>query len=197
MSWSDPARRFEPAEDQALREELAGLLGMSDSRGPAARGPAARNFFDAEPTPELIALADKLRAEADRRRHTQRRRPSWMLAAAVLPFLLVLAGLGNWGSTHKRRAEEAQNRAAQAEEEARNRARELQRMTLESSKAEIERDREERQGFRATHQAAAGSRAKTIRRPAGAELVIPVDHPLRAPALDAQRVKAQGQPQPQ
>jgi hypothetical protein len=117
-----------------------------------------------------------------------------MLAAAVLPFMLVLAGLGNWGVNHKRRAEEAQNRAAQAEEEARNRARELQRMTLESSKAEIERDREERQGFRATRQAANSNRAKTVRPPAGAELVIPVDHPLRVPALDAQRVKAQGQP---
>lgn len=189
MSWSDPARRFEPAEDQALREELAGLLGM-----PPASTPASHNFFDAEPTPELIVLADKLRAEANRRRHTQRRRPSWMLAAAVLPFLLVLAGLGSWGSSHKQRAEEAQKRAAQAEEEARNRVRELQRMTLESSKAEIERDREERQGFRAAHQVAAkGSRER--KRPAGAELVIPVDHPLRSPALDAQRVKAQGQPQ--
>lgn len=181
MSWSDPARRFEPAEDQALREELAELLGM-----PAARGPVSRNFFDAEPTPELIALADKLRAEADRRRHTQRRRPTWMLAAAVLPFLVVLAGLGNWGVNQKRNADQAQARAAQAEAEARNRARDLQRMTLESTKAEIERDREERQGLKT-----ASTRGKAPKRPAGAELVIPVDHPLRAPALDAQRVKDQ------
>ena len=191
MSWSDPARRFEPAEDQALREELAGLLGMPPARTPAE--PTSGNFFDAEPTPELIALADKLRAEADRRPHTQRRRPTWMLAAAVLPFLLVLAGLGSWGSSHKQRAEEAQKRAAQAEEEARNRARELQRMTLESSKAEIERDREERQGFRTTRQVATKG-GREGRRPVGAELVIPVDHPLRSPALDAQRVKAPGQP---
>jgi hypothetical protein len=189
MSWSDPARRFEPAEDQALREELAGMLGM-----PTSRMPAAGNFFDAEPTPELIALADKLRAEADRRRHTQRRRPSWMLAAAVLPFLLVLAGLGNWGASQKRRSEEAQARAAQVEEKAKYREMELKRMTLESTKAEIERDREERQGFRTARQAAPGKRGKELRRPAGAELVIPVDHPLRAPALDAQRVKDQGQP---
>ncbi len=186
MSWSDPARRMEPAEDQALREELAGMLGL----------PVSKNFFDAEPTPELIALADKLRAEADRRRHTQRLRPTWMLAAAVLPFLLVLAGLGTWGSNHKRRAEDAQLRAAQAEEEARNRARELHRMTLESSKAEIERDREERQGFRPGRQAVAVRRSPEVKRPAGAELVIPVDHPLRAPAFQPQpqRVKAQGQP---
>ncbi len=183
MSWSDPARRFEPAEDQALREELAGLLGL-----PAARTPASRNFFDAEPTPELIALAEKLRGEADRRRHTQRRRPTWMLAAAVLPFLVVLAGLGNWGVNQKRSADQAQARAAQAEAEARNRARDLQRMTLESTKAEIERDREERPGFKA---AANSPRVKAPKRPAGAELVIPVDHPLRAPALDAQRVKDQ------
>jgi hypothetical protein len=195
MSWPDPARRFEPAEDQALREELAGMLGLPAARTPAARVPAAHNFFDAEPTPELIALADKLRAEADRRRHTSRRRPAWMMAAAVLPFMLVLAGLGTWGSNHKRKAEEAQARAAQAEEEARNRSRELQRMTLESTKAEIDRDREERQGFRAVRQAANSSRGKGVKHPAGAELVIPVDHPLRAPALDAQRVKAQGQPQ--
>ncbi len=184
MSWSDPARRFEPAEDQALREELAELLGM-----PAARGPVSRNFFDAEPTPELVALAEKLRAEADRRRHTQRRRPGWMLAAAVLPFLVVLAGLGNWGVNQKRNADQAQVRAAQAEAEARNRARELQRMTLESTRAEIDRDREERQGFKSA--AGAGTRTRAPKRPAGAELVIPVDHPLRAPALDAQRVKDQ------
>jgi len=190
MSWSDPARRFEPAEDQALREELAGMLGL-----PTSRTPAARNFFDAEPTPEMIALADKLRAEADRRRHTQRRRPSWMLAAAVLPFLLVLGGLGTWGANHKRRADEAQSQAAQAKEAARTREMEYQRMTLESTKAEIDRDREDRQGFRSARQSLAGKRAKEPNRPAGAELVIPVEHPLRAPALDAQRVKAQGQPQ--
>ena len=189
MSWSDPARRFEPAEDQALREELAGMLGV-----PATRIPASRNFFDAEPTPELIALADKLRGEADRRRHTQRRRPSWMLAAAVLPFLLVLAGLGNWGASHKRRADEALTQAAQAKEEARNRERELQRMTQETTRAEIDRDREERQGFQAARQPIAGGRRKNLLQPAGAELVIPVEHPLRAPALDAQLVKDQGQP---
>lgn len=175
MSWPDPSRRFEPAEDDALRQELAGLLGL----------PASRNFFDAEPTPELIALADKLRAEADRRRHTQRRRPGWMLAAAVLPFMLVLAGMGSWGAAHKRNAELARARAAQAEEEARNRTRELQRMTLESTRAEIERDREDRQGPRAPQTA----RLRATRRPAGAELVIPVDHPLRTPMVDAQKVK--------
>lgn len=187
MSWSDPARRFEPAEDQALREELAGLLGM-----PASRMPGARNFFDAEPTPELIALAEKLRGEADRRRHTQRRRPSWMLAAAVLPFLLVLGGLGTWGANHKRRADEAQALAAQAKEEARLREQESQRRTLESSKAELERDREERQSLRT---ASAPGKTRAPRRPAGAELVIPVDHPLRTPAVDAQRVKDQHPPQ--
>lgn len=189
MSWSDPARRFEPAEDQALRVELAGLLGL-----PAAGTPAARNFFDAEPTPELIALAEKLRGEADRRRHTQRRRPSWMLAAAVLPFLLVLGGIGSWGASHKRRAEEAQARAAKAEEE-RNRAKESQRLTLESTRAEIDRDREERKGFRTAQAAVPARSGRKLQRPAGAELVIPVEHPLRAPALDAQRVKDQRPPQ--
>ena len=61
-------------------------------------------------------------------------------------------------------------------------------MTLESTKAEIERDREERQGFKAAGRAPRGT---TQKRPAGAELVIPVDHPLRAPFLDVQRVKDQ------
>lgn len=197
MSWSDPDRRFEPAEDQELREELAGLLGLPAPRAARVHGArmhGAHNFFDAEPTPEIVALAEKLRAEADRRRHTQRRRPAWMLAAAVLPFMLVLAGIGSWGSQQKRRAEEAQARALKAEEE-RNRAKEQQRLTLEGTKAEIDRDREERQGFRAVHQASAtGAKGRGLRRPAGAELVIPVDHPLRTPALDVQRVKAQGQP---
>ena len=46
MSWLDPARSSESAEDRELREELRGLLG----------GPAP-SFLQAEVTPELVALA--------------------------------------------------------------------------------------------------------------------------------------------
>jgi len=181
MSWSDPARRFEPAEDRALRDELSELLGVS-------AGP--RNFFDTEATPEIVALAEKLRGEAERRRHTSRKRPTWMLVAAALPFALVLAGLGNWGVQQKRRADEAHNRALQAAEATKVQADELRRVTRESSQAEMQRDRE---GLRAVSGVKLASRSPRKARPAAAELVIPVENPLRTPSLEAQRVKAQGQ----
>jgi hypothetical protein len=179
MSWSDPARRFEPAEDRALRDELSELLGVASS---------PRNFFDAEASPEVVALAEKLRAEAERRRHTSRKRPAWMLIAAALPFALVLAGLGNWGVQQKRRADEAHGRALQAAEAAKVQADELRRVTRESSQAELQRDRE---GQRVPGIRLAKSPRKG--RPSDAELVIPVENPLRTPALEAQRVKVQGQ----
>jgi hypothetical protein len=181
MSWSDPARRFEPAEDRALRDELSELLGVS-------AGP--RNFFDTQATPEIIALAEKLRGEAERRRHTSRKRPAWMLIAAALPFALVLAGLGNWGVQQKHRADEAHARAAQAAEAAKTQAEELRRVTRESSQAELQRDREDQ---RATPALRSASKSARRVRPADAELVIPVENPLRTPSLEAQRVKAQGQ----
>lgn len=181
MSWSDPARRFEPAEDCALRDELAGLLGVPT-------GP--RNFFEAEASPEVVALAEKLRAEAERRRHTSRKRPSWMLVAAALPFALVLAGLGNWGVQQKRRADDAHARALQASEDAKAQFAELQRLARESSQAELQRDRE---APRTAPGVRLASRPVRKARPADAELVIPVENPLRTPSLEVQRVKAQGQ----
>ena len=179
MSWSDPARRFEPAEDRALRDELSDLLGVPAS---------PRNFFEAEATPELIALAEKLRAEAERRRHTSRKSPSRMLIAAGLPFILAVAGLGNWGMQHKHRADEAQAHAAQAAQEAKAQSEAFLRVTSGSGEAERQRDREQK-GL-----AAAKLAAKTPRkaRPGDAELVIPVENPLRTPTLEVQRVKAQG-----
>lgn len=180
MSWSDPARRFEPAEDRALRDELSELLGVPSG---------SRNFFGTEATPEIVALAEKLRGEAERRRHTSRKRPAWMLIAAALPFALLLAGLGNWGVQQKRRADEAHGRALQAAEAARVQADELRRVTRDSSQAELQRDRE---GQRAAGVRLA-SKSPRRARPADAELVIPVENPLRTPALEAQRVKAQGQ----
>ena len=186
MSWSDPARRFEPAEDRALRDELAELLGA-----PAR----PHNFFDAEPTAEMVALADKLRGEAERRRRTSRKRPAWVLLAAGLPFLLAVAGVANWGIEQKRRADEAHGRALQAAEAAKVQADELRRVTRESGQAELQRDRE---NLRRVASSAAPGGAKAVspaRRPRhnDAELVLPVEKTLRAPALDAQRVKAQGQ----
>ncbi|HZU52448.1 MAG TPA: hypothetical protein VFF77_01010, partial [Holophagaceae bacterium] len=68
MSWSDPARRFEPAEDVELRSELRELLGLAEVEAPVS----------AAPTPELAELADSLRREAERRRHAALSpRPSW------------------------------------------------------------------------------------------------------------------------
>ena len=57
MSWLEPARIHESAEDRDLRESLGQLLGFS-----------ARSFFDVEPTSKMIALAEDLRREALRRR---------------------------------------------------------------------------------------------------------------------------------
>ena len=87
MSWHDPARALEPESDTALRNELRGLLGMS-------RSTPETSYFEAEPTPELIQLADELRREARRRNLTARKKSSWMLLAAALPFALVTAGMG-------------------------------------------------------------------------------------------------------
>jgi len=41
MSWSDPARRFEPAEEVQLRAELRDLLGLGPMLAPSAAAPAA------------------------------------------------------------------------------------------------------------------------------------------------------------
>lgn len=94
MSSHDPIRFAESTEDCALREELRQMLGAPSG-----------NFFGVEPTPGLIALADDLRREAERRRRTARHRPAWMLLAAGLPLVLVFAGMASWGVQQKRRAD--------------------------------------------------------------------------------------------
>ena len=96
MSWHDPARTLEPEAESALRNELRGLLGI-------AAPPSS--YFEAEPTPELILLADDLRREAQRRNHTARKRSSWMLLAAAAPFALALGGMGVWGVAQKHKAD--------------------------------------------------------------------------------------------
>lgn len=129
MPWPEPVRRFESPEDKELRAELAELLGYHPGQG---AGPA--NFFGAKPTPELIALAEKLRLEAQRRRNTARRRPGWLLVAAGLPIALALTGLGTWGFHQQRKAEAAAAAVRAMEERVRH--------AKEASEAEIQRGRE-------------------------------------------------------
>jgi len=118
MSWHDPARALEPESDTALRNELRGLLGMS-------RTPET-SYFEAEPTPELIQLADELRREARRRNLTARKKSSWMLLAAALPFALVTAGMGAWGVSQKHKADQLAATVAHEEAEIRRMATALQ-----------------------------------------------------------------------
>ena len=168
MSWPDPARTEESAEDRELRTELRLLLGLS---------PANPNFFEAQPTPQLIALAESLRREAQRRRHTLRRHPAWMLMAAALPAALLLSGFGAWGMHQHRRAERLAAAVAQKEAE-------VHRMALASAS---ERARERETQKVATAPQSAETQRAARRRPK--ELVIPVQ-PLTTPANEAVQVKA-------
>lgn len=109
MSWHDLAHTHEPAEDRDLREELSQLLGLP-----------ARGFFAVEPTAKMIALAEDLRREALRRRHTSRNKPVWMLLAAGLPLALAVGALASWGYQHKQRADVLAATVVQKEIELRN-----------------------------------------------------------------------------
>ncbi|HJV38255.1 MAG TPA: hypothetical protein VJ528_05415 [Geothrix sp.] len=168
MSWSDPARRFEPAEDVQLRAELRDLLGL----GPVvASAPAA-------PTAELAALASDLRREAQRRRRTERKRPTWgLLAAAALPLLAVLTGLGAWGFQQKQRADGLALQAQRQEQE-------MARMAATHA-AEVARERQAKEEVQQQLQLA----SKQGGRKTEPYLVIPVEKPLRFQADDYQRVK--------
>jgi len=104
MSWHDPARSLEPESETTLRNELRGLLGM-----PAP----ATSYFETEPTPELIKLADDLKHEAQRRNRTFRKKNSWMLMAAALPFALAVGGVGVWGVSQKRKVDQLAAAVAQ------------------------------------------------------------------------------------
>ena len=172
MSWSDPARRFEPAEDVQLRAELRDLLGLGPVASPAA--PA--------PTPELKALAEDLRREAQRRSRTQRRRPTWgLLAAAALPLLAALAGLGSWGYQQKHRADELSLQAQRQEQE-------LNRLA-EVHATEVAKERQAKEEVQQQLQLA----SRRPNRKAEPYLVIPVEKPLKAAGEDYQRVKQQPQ----
>lgn len=172
MSWSDPARRFEPAEDVQLRAELRDLLGL----GPVAAAAPA-------PSAELTALADDLRREALRRRRTERKRPTWgLLAAAALPLLAALAGLGTWGFQQKQRADAL---ALQTQQQ----SAELTRLAA-SHATEVARERQAKEEVQQQLQLA----SRKGGRKAEPYLVIPVEKPLRLQGDDYQRVKQQPQP---
>jgi len=168
MPWSDPARRFEPAEDVQLRAELRDLLGL---------GPVAPHR-SAEPTVELNALADDLRREAQRRSRTERKRPTWgLLAAAALPLLAALAGLGTWGFQQKHRADGLAAQAQQQEQE-------ITRLAA-SHASEVARERQAKEQVQQQLQLASRKGGRKTE----PYLVIPVEKPLKVMGDDYQRVK--------
>jgi outer membrane murein-binding lipoprotein Lpp len=173
MSWHDPDRVSESQADTALRNELRNLLGI-----PA--GPA--NYFETEVTPELALLADDLRREARRRNHTARRKSSWMLLAAALPFVLALGGVATWGVAQKHKADNLS--AAVVRQEA-----EIQRLAVAVQQAPAIAQPQARAPLAKTQPAplVAGNPS----RPKPKELVIPVERSTEInPSGDAQRVKA-------
>jgi len=168
MPWSDPARRFEPAEDVQLRAELRDLLGL---------GPVAAHRLS-EPTAELTALADDLRREAQRRSRTQRKRPTWgLLAAAALPLLAALAGLGTWGFQQKHRADDL---AAQTQRQ----DQELTRLAALHA-SEVAKERQAKEQVQQELQLASRKGGRKTE----PYLVIPVEKPLKVMGDDYQRVK--------
>ena len=168
MSWSDPARRFEPAEDVQLRAELRDLLGLGATVAPRA----------AEPTAELKALAEDLRREAQRRSRTQRKRPTWgLLAAAALPLLAALAGLGGWGVQQKHRADDLAAQTLRQEQE-------LTRLVASHS-TELAMERQAKAEVQQQLQLA----SRKGNRKNEPFLVIPVGAPLKVTGDDYQRVK--------
>lgn len=181
MSWSDPARRFEPAEDVQLRAELRDLLGLGPVAASAPAVPGANPNMG--PNPELTALADDLRREALRRRRTERKRPSWgLLAAAALPLLAALAGMGTWGFQQKQRAD---GLAAQAQQQ----SRELDRLAAAHA-SDLAKERQAKEEVQQQLQLAS---KKGGGRKADPYLVIPVEKPLKFQGDDYQRVKQKPQ----
>lgn len=169
MSWPDPNRRFEPAEDAALRAELGELLGLEAPAAPSRR----------EPTPELIHLAEELRKEAQRRRRTERRRPSWgLMAAAVIPLVAGMAAFGAWGAVQQRKAEALAEKAQQAER--------LERVA-EAHRLALAKEREARVQMHQELVKAAARQGRKV-----PELVIPAEDPIRMPGGDQTLVKAPG-----
>ena len=174
MSWSDPARRFEPAEDVELRSELKELLGLTELQ------PARASESDAE----LAALADSLRKEAERRRHaTLRPRPSWRLGmAAALPILLGLGAIGTWGFQQKHRADTLASQMADKDSQ-------IQRIATESETAKLElaSERAAKEDAQQKLVLVAQKLSPQDRQP---YLVIRAKKPVGAEVMDTLRVKA-------
>ena len=173
MSWPDPARRFEPAEDVQLRAELRDLLGL---------GPSS-TLQEGPPSPELAALALDLRREAQRRSRTERKRPTWgLLAAAALPLLVALAGLGTWGLQQKSRADGLATQAQHQEAE-------LSRLAA-SRVTEVAKERQAKEVIQQQLQLASRQPGRRKTEP---YLVIPIEKPTHIQVEDYQRVKEKPQ----
>ncbi len=171
MSWSDPARRFEPVEDVQLRAELRDLLGL----GPLVPVVATQG---ARPSAELVKLAENLRQEAQRRSRTERKRPTWgLLAAAALPLLATLVGLGSWGVQQKHRADGLVAQTQRQEQE-------LTRLASANA-TEVARERQAKEQVQQQLQLA----SRKGGRKAEPYLVIPIEKPLKVMGDDYQRVK--------
>ncbi|BDU75117.1 hypothetical protein [Mesoterricola sediminis] len=171
MSWLDPQRSQESAEDTLLREELRALLGFQP-----------RNLFETEPTPELIALAEDLRREARRRNRTSRKQTHWMLMAAALPLAIAFGGVGLWGLSQKNKADELATAITRQEAEITRLAGVVKQLGTTSPEAS-----------RALNPAPSLLAVKDqpkAKQPKGKELVIPVDNPASVVPQDTQRVKA-------
>lgn len=169
MSWHDPHRSKEPASETALREELRGLLGMKP-----------RNYFESEPSPELIALADDLRKEARRRNHTARRRTHWMLLAAALPLAVAFGGVSLWGLAQKHKAEDLASLVVATQTRLARMETTLKALEGQATPAE----RAQQQPLLTAGGRKQGKAAK------GKELVIPIHEPAAQIPGDTQQVKA-------
>jgi hypothetical protein len=173
MSWHDPVRAAEPAAETALRDELRGLLGM------AAR-PA--NYFETEPSPTLVRLADDLRREALRRNHTARRGGSWMLLAAAAPFLLSAVGLGAWGVTEKHKVDQLAGAVLHQQEE-------IQRLAAAAAQpqgAPAVQTKAPADKLQSAQPLLVGARSPKVK---PKELVIPVERSSDQTVTDTQRVR--------
>jgi len=168
MSWPDSAHLEECADDLELRSELKGLLGVSP--GEALRPKAVL-------TPEIVGLAEELQREAQRRSRVVplQRRSTWpLLLAAGLPIALVLGGMGVWGATQKRRAD--QMAAAVQQKDA-----EVQRLAKVTAEAAAE--------AQATTSALLQVKSAPVRNGAKPqELVLPADNRVNKAPLDTQTV---------
>jgi len=185
MSWHDPARSLEPESETALRNELRGLLGL-----PA---PAASSYFEVEPNPELIRLADELRHEAQRRNRTSRKAGSWVLPlAAALPLALALGGAGVWGISEKHKADYLASTLVRQQTEMQRMATAVQQLQQQPQGRPAEDVRVSRpQGHAARTKPSqvflVGDASKKTK---PKELVIPVERSTSPNESDTQRVKA-------